>query len=182
MLGKEGRGILEVFDVYDGVDLVTGSFGKAIGTFGGFIAARNKIIDEFRYKTPMYFYSTALPPLIAAATLISLQYTKEHPELREKITIYAKKLYSALNTLKFRLTDSTTPLVSVVFPSSADTFRAAKMLFERGVYGVPFIPPSVPKRSPRIRLTINAALKEEDIDAVIEAFTEIAKAEPRWLI
>ena len=56
------------------------------------------------------------------------------------------------------------------------------MLFERGVYGVPFIPPSVPKRSPRIRLTINAALKEEDIDAVIEAFTEIAKAEPRWLI
>lgn len=181
VLGKEGRGILEVFDAFKGADLITGSFGKAIGTFGGFLAGNKVTIDYFRYRSPMYFYSTALPPHIAAATIVSLKYVKEHPELREKIKKYAKRLYKKLKSFRFCLTDSATPLVSVLFKTSEDTFLATKMLFEKGIYVVPFVPPSVPKKSSRIRLTLNANLKEKDIDFVINAFDEIRKEKPQWL-
>lgn len=180
VLGNEGRGILEVFDVFKDVDLITGSFGKAVGTFGGYLTSNKQLIDSFRYRSPMYFYSTALPPSIAAATIVSLKYIKEHLDLRDKINKYAKRLYKALKSMGFHLTDSTTPLVSVIFKSAEDTFLATKMLYEKGIYVVPFISPSVPKRSPRIRLTLNANLQEEDIDCVIQAFDDIRKEKPEW--
>ncbi len=181
VLGNEGRGVLEVFDVFKDVDLITGSFGKAIGTFGGFLAGNKQLIDGFRYRTPMYLYSTALPPSIAAATIASLEYTKKHSELREKINKYAKKLFGALKLMKFRLTNSTTPLVSITFKTAEDTFLATKMLFEKGIYVVPFVPPSVPKKASRIRLTLNANLREEDVDYVIQVFEHIRKVKPEWL-
>lgn len=181
VLGQEGRGVLEVFNAFKGVDLITGSLGKAIGTFGGFLAGNEAIIDYFRYTSPMYFYSTALPPHIAAASIVSLGYIQKHPELRQHIQKLARKLHQSLGEMGFNLTNSTTPLVSVVFESSEDTFLATKMLAERGVYVVPFVPPSVPKNSPRIRMTLNANLKEEDIDLVIKAFNDIRKEKPQWV-
>ncbi len=181
VLGREGRGILELTDTYQDVDLMTGSFGKAVGTFGGFIAGKADIIDGFRYKAPMYFYSTALPPVMAGATIASLRYVEDHPRLREKIMRLARKLYEALDQMRFNLTGSTTPLVSVVFKTSENTFLAAKMLSERGIYGVPFIPPSVAKNTARIRLTVNALLEDEDIDKTISAFEEIKQEKPEWL-
>lgn len=181
VLGKEGKGIVEVFDAFQDVDLITGSLGKAIGTFGGFLAGNETVIDYFRYRSPMYFYSTALPPHIAAATIVSLRYIKDYSEARKEINKLAKKLYDGLATMGFNLTQSTTPLVSVVFNSSEDTFLATKMLFEKGIYVVPFVPPSVPKKSSRIRLSINANLKEKDIDFVIKAFDEIRREKPEWV-
>ena len=83
--------------------------------------------------------------------------------------------------MKFHLTNSTTPLVSVIFKRAEDAFLATKMLYERRIYVVPFISPSVPKRSPRIRLTLNANLQEEDIDCVIQVFDDIRKEKPEWL-
>jgi len=181
VLGKYGRGILEVFDAFDDIDLITGSFGKAIGTFGSFLAGNRIIIDYFRYRSSMYFYSAALPPHIAAASIVSLKYVKEHPETREKINKFARKLYKELKLRGFHLTNSTTPLISVLFKSSEDTFLATKMLFEKGIYVVPFISPSVPKRSPKIRMTLSANLKEADIDFVVKAFDEIRKEKPEWV-
>ncbi|GAI47460.1 unnamed protein product, partial [marine sediment metagenome] len=130
------------------------------------------------YRNPMYFHSTALPPSIAAATIASLKYVKEHPELRDKINKYARKLYQALKNMNFNLTNSTTPLVSIVFETAEDTFLATKMLYEKGIYVVPFIPPSVPKNASKIILTLNANLQEDDIDYVIKAFDEIRKERP----
>ena len=181
VLGREGRGILELTDTYYDVDLVTGSFGKAIGTFGGFVAGKAAVIDGFRYKAPMYFYSTALPPVIAGATRAALRYVTQHPELREKIQAFARRLYTALDAMRFRLTPSTTPLVSVIFQTSENTFLATKMLSEHGIYVVPFIPPSVAKNTARVRLTLNALLDEEALDQTIAAFDDIRKAKPEWL-
>ncbi|MBL7131474.1 MAG: pyridoxal phosphate-dependent aminotransferase family protein [Candidatus Omnitrophica bacterium] len=181
VLGKEGRGIAEVSETFKDIDLITGSFGKAVGTFGGFITGNRELIDAFRYGTPMYLYSTALPPSIAAATIVSLRYIKDHPELREKIGQLATRLLNALKSMNFSITKSSTPVVSVIFRSSEDTFLATKMLFEKGVYAVPFIPPSVPRDTARIRLTLNATLKEEDVDFTIKVFDEIRKEKPEWV-
>jgi len=173
VLGREGRGILEKYDAYNDVDLITGSLGKALGLFGGFLAGREKLIDYFRYNSSMYFYSTALPPYIAAAGMRAIDFVKTHNDLRIKIWGYKDKLFNALKNMGYRLTKSETPLFSILFTDSYQTIKMAKFLFERQIYVVPFIPPSVPKDSPRIRLLPAAYLKNEDIDRVIEVFGKL---------
>lgn len=175
VLGKEGRGILEKFNAYDSVDLISGSLGKALGVFGGFLAGKAKIIDYFKYNSPMYFYSTALPPYIAAAAMAAIDFAKSHDDIRIKIFKYKERLFGALKAMGYRLTPSETPLFSILFSDSYQTLRFNKLLFEKLIYTVPFIPPSVPKDSPRIRLLASAYLKDKDIDKVIAVFKLLKK-------
>jgi len=172
VLGKEGRGVMEKYNIFD-IDLISGSLGKAIGCFGGFLTGREKIIDFFRYRLPSYIYSTALPPSVAAGSLCSIELIPGLTDRREKIERYKDKLYKSLNNMGYHLTPATSPLFSVIFENTGKTLEVTKALFERGVYGTPFLPPSVPKESPRIRLIPTANLQEEDIDEVIKVFQEI---------
>jgi glycine C-acetyltransferase len=173
VLGKEGRGIIEKFNAYNDVDLITGSLGKALGGFGGFLAGKQKIIDYFKYSCPMYFYSTALPPYIAASAIVAIEFVKTHNNLRVKIFNYKDKIFTALKKMGYRLTNSTTPLFSILFNNSYETLKFAKLLFQKHIYVVPFIPPSVPQESPRIRLLASAYLRDEDINKVIKIFDEL---------
>lgn len=173
VLGDEGRGILEKFNAYQDIDLLTGSLGKALGVFGGFLAGKQRLIDYFKYNSPMYFYSTALPPYIAAATIASIDFVKAHNDIREKIYKYKDRLYAALKEMGYRLTDSTTPLFSILFNDSYETIKFTQLLFKKRVYVVAFIPPSVPKESPRIRLLASAYLNNKDIDKVIAVFKDL---------
>jgi len=175
VLGSEGRGILEKFNCYNEIDLITGSLGKALGLFGGFMAGKEKIIDYFRYNSPMYFYSTALPAHIAAAGMASIDFVKSRNDLRRKIFGYKEKLFNRLKEIGYNLTPSQTPLFSILFNDVNQTLKMAKLLFKELIYVVPFLPPSVPKDSPRIRLLTSAYLKEEDISQVIKVFQELRK-------
>lgn len=172
VLGKEGRGVMEKYDIFD-VDLISGSLGKAIGCFGGFLAGSEKIIDFFRYRLSSYIYSTALPPSVAAGCICSLDLIPRLSDRREKIEKYKERLYESLSDMGYNLTPATSPLFSVIFENTSKTLKVTKALFERGVYGTPFLPPSVPKEAPRIRLIPNANLKEEDIEEVIAVFEGI---------
>ncbi len=172
VLGRKGRGVMELYEAYDDIDLVTGSYGKALGCVGGFIAARYRITDYFRYRNPMYLYSTALAPAMSAAALAAIDFSMNHPELRERIWAYKDRLMTALKDMGYNITPSSAPLFSVLFTSTAETFKASRILFEKGVYGTPFVHPSVPRKTPRIRLIPHAGLTDEDIDEVIEIFQE----------
>jgi len=178
ILGDTGRGVVELYDAFKEIDLITISLGKAIGTFGGALAGREQIVDFFRYSSSMYFYSTALPPAIAGATIEALKYIDQAQEERDKIKRYANKMYGALKEMGYTLTESESPLFSVLSKTSEETFALTKQLYERGVYAVPFIPPSVPRDAPRIRLTFNAYLSESDIDQAIPVFKEISEECP----
>lgn len=178
ILGETGRGVVELYDAFKEIDLITVSLGKAIGTFGGALAGKEQIVDFFRYSSSMYFYSTALPPGIAGATIESLKYIDQAQEERDKIKKHANKMYAALKAMGYTLSESESPLFSVISETSQETFELTKQLFERGVYAVPFIPPSVPKNSPRIRLTFNAYLSDNDIDQAISVFKEIKEECP----
>ena len=178
ILGDTGRGVVELYDAFKEIDLITFSLGKAIGTFGGALAGRGQIVDFFRYSSSMYFYSTALPPGIAGATIKALKYIDQAQEERGRIKKYANKMYEALKEMGYTLSESEHPLFSVISKTSQETFKLTKQLFERGVYVVPFIPPSVPKNSPRIRLTFNAYLAESDVNQAISVFKEIKEECP----
>lgn len=178
ILGDTGRGVVELYDAFKEIDLITVSLGKAIGTFGGALAGRERIVDFFRYSSSMYFYSTALPPGIAGATIEALKHIDQAQEERGRIKRYANKMYAALKEMGYTLSESDSPLFSVISKTSQETFELTKQLFERGVYAVPFIPPSVPKDSPRIRLTFNAYLSDNHIDQAISVFKEIKEECP----
>jgi 7-keto-8-aminopelargonate synthetase-like enzyme len=178
ILGDTGRGVVELYDAYDEIDLITISLGKAIGTFGGALLGRAQVVDFFRYSSSTYFYSTALPPAIAGATIEALKHIDQAGEERARIKRYAKKMYGALKEMGYSLTESTSPLFSIVSTSSLQIFALAKEMYERGVYGVPFIPPSVPRDAPRIRLTFNAYLSDSDIEQAIAVFKEISEECP----
>ncbi|MBM3248763.1 MAG: aminotransferase class I/II-fold pyridoxal phosphate-dependent enzyme [Candidatus Omnitrophica bacterium] len=175
VLGKEGRGILEKFNAYNKVDLITGSLGKAIGLSGGFISGKENIIDYFKYNCPMYFYSTALPAHIAAAAIAAIDFVQKHNDLRIKIFKYKDKLFGALKNMGYHLSASETPLFSILFGNSQQTLEFSKLLFEKQIYTVAFIPPSVPEDSPRIRILTSAYLSDKDIDKAISVFESLKK-------
>ncbi len=173
VLGETGRGVIEQCQVFDRVDLITGSYGKAFGAFGGFISGKKQILDYFRYDSSMLIYSTALPPAVTAAALASLEIVDKHPELIKRTWQYANQLRKGLLEMGYKLTNSKAPLVSVLFKSTPQTVMATKILFSKGVMGTPFVAPSVPAKYPRIRLIPGANLKEEHIEKALVAFKEL---------
>jgi len=173
VLGNKGKGIIEREDSIGEVDLITGSLGKAIGCFGGFIATSSEITDILRYRMGSLIYSTALPPAICSASLKSLEIIERAQDRRKKIGENKEKLYHALNELGYTLTPSSTPLFSVITGTNYRTAELARDLNENGVYGTPFMIPSVPEGRALIRLIPHANLTEDDLTETMGAFKRI---------
>jgi len=173
ILGDDSQGISGVFPPDNSIDLISGSLGKALGVFGGFLSGTAKVIDHLRYSCPMYFYSTSLPAHIAAAAISAINIIRSNPKLRKKIFSYKEKLYTSLKNMGYRLTESQTPLFAILFKDELQTLKMAKLLSEENIYAVPFIAPSVPKESPRIRLLASACLEDKDIEKVIQVFKKL---------
>ncbi len=173
VLGNKGRGIIEQEDSIGEVDLITGSLGKAVGCFGGFIATSSEITDILRYRMGSLIYSTALPPVICAASLKSLEIVERAQKSREKIGENKKRLFQLLSELGYNLTPSSTPLFSVITGTNYATATLARDLNENKVYGTPFMIPSVPEGRALIRFIPHANLTEEDLVETIGAFKRI---------
>lgn len=172
-LGDNVKGTTEYFDVLGEVDLITGSLGKAIGCFGGFIATNSEISDVLKYKMGSLIYSTALPPTISAAALRAIDLVEESNDKRKQIIKNKNKLFDALIKQGYNLTPSKTPLFSVVKETNYEATRLSKSLYENGIYGTPFLTPSVPKGRALIRIIPNANLTEEDLNETIKIFEKI---------
>lgn len=173
VLGSKGKGTTEYFDCLGKVDLITGSLGKAVGCFGGFIATNSEVADVLRYKNGSLIYSTALPPYISAASLKSLEIIERSNKRRKQIMSNKQKLYDALNKQGYILTPSSTPLFSVITGTNYETAKLSRKLYENGVYGTAFLVPSVPEGRALIRLIPNANLTEDDLNKTISAFGKI---------
>jgi len=170
VLGNKGRGLIEHFDSLGEVDLITGSLGKAIGCFGGFVATSSEVADIFRYKMGSLIYSTALPPAISAASLRAIDMVEEGHNKREQIMRNKNKLFDALSKQGYTLTPSLTPLFSVIAGTNYEAARLSRSLYENGVYGTPFLIPSVPEGRALIRLIPHANLTEEDLNKTTQVF------------
>jgi len=173
VLGDKGRGVIEHFDSLGEVDLITGSLGKAIGCFGGFIATSSEVADIFRYKMGSLIYSTALPPAISAASLRAIDMVIEGHNKREQIMKNKNKLFDALSKQGYTLTPSQTPLFSVIAGTNYEAARFSRSLHENGIYGTPFLIPSVPEGRALIRLIPHANLTEEDLYKTAQVFERI---------
>ena len=173
-MGAHGRGTAEYCGVMGRVDIVTGTFGKALGgASGGYTAARQPIVDLLRQRSRPYLFSNTVAPAICAATIKTIDLLEESTALRDKVHENANYFRAEMEKLGFDLLPGEHPIVPVMLydPRTAQEF-AARML-EKGVYVVGFCYPVVPKGKDRIRTQISAGHTKEDLDFAVRCFREV---------
>ena len=176
-MGEHGRGTAEFCGCMGLVDIVTGTFGKALGgASGGYTAARQPIVDLLRQKSRPYLFSNTLAPAICAATIKTLDLLEQSTALRDKVHENARYFRSEMEKLGFDLLPGEHPIVPVMLYDPKTAHEFARRMLQKGVYVVAFCYPVVPKGKDRIRTQISAGPTREDLDFAVKCFAEV-KAE-----
>ena len=175
-MGEHGRGTPEFCGVMGRIDIVTGTFGKALGgASGGYTASRQEIVDLLRQRSRPYLFSNTVAPAICAATIETINLLEASTELRDRVHANARYFRAGMEKLGFDLLPGEHPIVPVMLydPKLAQEF--ARRMLEKGVYVVGFCYPVVPKGRDRIRTQISAGHTKEDLDFAIRCFGEVKK-------
>ncbi|MBR4990324.1 MAG: aminotransferase class I/II-fold pyridoxal phosphate-dependent enzyme, partial [Oscillospiraceae bacterium] len=176
-MGEHGKGTPEFHHVMDRIDILTGTFGKALGgASGGYTAARQPIVDLLRQRSRPYLFSNTVAPAICAATIRTIELLEESTALRDKVHENARYFRSEMEKLGFDLLPGEHPIVPVMLYDPKVAHEFARRMLDKGVYVVAFCYPVVPKGKDRIRTQISAGHTKEDIDFAVKAFGEV-KAE-----
>jgi glycine C-acetyltransferase len=176
-VGEHGRGTPESCGVEGRVDITTGTFGKALGgASGGYVAARQEIVDLLRQRARPYLFSNTLAPAIVAGTIEALRLVTGSGELRQRLVANAALFRSLMTDAGFDLLPGSHPIVPVMFGDAALTARIAVALQESGVYVTAFSYPVVPKGRARIRVQLSAAHTEGEVRRCVAAFADARDA------
>ena len=173
-MGQAGRGTHEACGVMGRVDIITSTFGKALGgASGGFTAARQPIVDLLRQRSRPYLFSNSLAPTICAATLKALDLLESSTELRDRVHENAGYFRSKMDELGFELLPGEHPIVPVMLYDAHVAQEMATRMLAHGVYVIAFSYPVVPQEKARIRTQISAAHSHEDLDRAVGAFKAV---------
>jgi 8-amino-7-oxononanoate synthase len=174
VLGATGRGSVEAAGLgADDVPVVMGTLGKALGTFGAFVAGNDDLIETLLQRARTYVYTTALPPAVAAATRAALRVMQDEPWRREKVLGHVARFRAGASSLGLRLLGSATPIQPVVLGSEAAAVAASEALRARGFWIPAIRPPTVPAGSSRLRITFSAAHEAADVERLLEALASL---------
>lgn len=175
-VGEKGRGSIEYRNVMDRVDIVTGTFGKALGgASGGFTAARREIVDMLRQRSRPYLFSNTLAPSIAGASIKVLDLLTASTELRDKLEDNTKFFREAMTKAGFDIIPGVHPIVPVMLYDAPLSQKFANKLLDEGIYVIGFFYPVVPKGQARIRVQLSAGHDREHIEKAVAAFTKVGK-------
>ncbi|MCS7085114.1 MAG: glycine C-acetyltransferase [Bacteroidia bacterium] len=173
-LGKTGRGTIEYRNVIGRVDIVTGTYGKALGgALGGFTAARKEIVEILRQRSRPYLFSNSLPPAVVGATLEVFKILEQSTELRDKLERNTQYFRRRMTDEGFDVKPGEHPIVPVMLYDAPLAQRFADALLDEGVYAVGFFYPVVPKGQARIRLQMSAAHEIEHLERAVQAFVRV---------
>jgi glycine C-acetyltransferase len=170
-LGEGGRGTPELAGVMDRVDILTGTFGKALGGgSGGYVSAHAEIVALLRQRSRPYLFSNSVAPPMIAGALAALDVLQNDPAPREVLRRNAELFRRRMTEEGFDLLPGKHPIIPVMFGDAALAARIADAMLEEGVYVVAFSYPVVPVGKARIRVQLSAAHSAEDIEACVRAF------------
>jgi glycine C-acetyltransferase len=170
-IGPRGRGTHELRGVADRIDILTGTFGKALGgASGGYVAARREIVGWLRQRSRPYLFSNSIPPPVAAATLKVLELLEGSEELRDRVHSNARYFRERMQGLGFDLLPGEHPIVPVMLGEAPRAVELAERMQGDGVYVVAFSFPVVPHGKARIRTQMSAAHSVAQLDRVVSAF------------
>ncbi len=170
VLGASGRGATEHFHVEEAIDVVMGTLGKALGIAGAFIAGSRTVIEYLTSRARSFVFTTASPPMLAAATLAALRIAAAEPWRRERVRANARRLRGALKSLGWSCGgEPDVPIVPVVVGEAAEAMRLAQLLAHRGFVVGAIRPPTVPPGTARLRLSLSADHTTEQVDGLANA-------------
>jgi glycine C-acetyltransferase len=181
-MGKTGRGTPEHCGVLGRVDIITTTFGKALGgASGGAIAARREIVDLLRQRSRPYLFSNTLAPVVAGATIRALELLSETTALRDRLEASTRTFRERITAAGFEIRPGVHPIVPILFtrfaPDDAPLAqRFARALLDEGVYVKGFFFPVVPRGQSRIRVQISAAHEPDHIERAVAAFTKVGRS------
>jgi glycine C-acetyltransferase len=176
VIGKRGRGTPEYRNVQGRLDIITGTFGKALGgASGGFTSGRKEIIEMLRQRSRPYLFSNTLAPAIVSASLKALDLLMSSTELTERLQKNTRYFREKIKQTGLNVLDGVHPITPIMLGDAALAQKMAQRLLEEGIYVIGFSYPVVPKGQARIRVQISAAHTREDLDFAVEKFSAVGR-------
>ncbi|MFO0581493.1 MAG: 8-amino-7-oxononanoate synthase [Anaeromyxobacter sp.] len=173
VLGPTGAGLAEALGVAGRVDVRMGTLGKALGAFGAYVGGERRLVDWLVNRARPFVFTTALPPAACGAALEALRIVREEPARRERVNALAARAKAGLARLGFVLDGVVAPILPVVLGTEARAVAASRALRERGFFVRAIRPPTVPRGTSRLRVTLTAAHDEGQVDAFLGALAEV---------
>ena len=176
-VGENGKGTPEHFGVEGKIDILTGTLGKALGgASGGFVCAKENVVQLLKQRSRPYLFSNALSPSIVKATLQALEIVENEPDRRVRIKENTLYFHEKMNELGFTLKGESHPITPIMLGEAEIAQKMSAALLEKGLYAVGFFYPVVPKGQARIRLQLTSEHTKNQLDKAIEIFEEVGKS------
>lgn len=176
VLGENGGGVTEYFGLSaNDVPVLMGTLGKAFGSFGAFVAGSETLIETLINRSRTYIYTTALPAAVAGASLAALRIIEGEPERRAHLNALVARFRDGAASIGLQLMPSMTPIQPIVVGDAVTAMKYSDALYERGVLVTAIRPPTVPKGTARLRVTLSALHTLADIDRLLEALAGVVK-------
>jgi glycine C-acetyltransferase len=175
-MGKTGRGSHEHFGVMDRVDVITTTFGKALGgASGGCVSGRRELVELCRQKARPYLFSNSLSPVIVSATIRVIDLLSTTTERRDKLEANTRRFREGIKDAGLNIRKGVTPIVPVMLYNARLANDMARDMYSEGIYVIGFSYPVVPEGEARIRVQLSAGHEPEHIDRCIEAFRKVGE-------
>ncbi len=176
VLGKNGRGTANYFDLEDETDIIMATFSKSFASLGGFIAADAYVIDYLKHFARSLIFSASITPASTAAVLASLDIMENEPELIEKLWANTDRMRKGVKDMGYNTGTSCTPIIPLIIGDNDKVLKMRRMLFDKGLFVNPVVSPAVPPNQTLVRLSLMATHTFEQIDYALEKLYEIGKA------
>jgi 8-amino-7-oxononanoate synthase len=168
VLGENGAGTASYLGVNEEIDVQMGTLSKAIPSVGGYVAGKKEIIDYLKNVSKSFIFSTALPPSAIAVSLEAIEMIQKDKERRERLKNLATWFKNELQSMGFSMTNTITPIIPVIIGDVEKTVKLSESLLEEGIYIPGIRPPTVPKGTSRLRISIMATHTYEDLEYVLK--------------
>jgi glycine C-acetyltransferase len=182
VVGDYGRGVIEIYNAYDQIDIITGTFSKALGNIGGYVIASPEIISYLKYQSKQHLFSTTATPAIMGI-IKAIELVDEEPEWRVKLWNNINYLKCGLIAAGFDVGTTSSAIIPVKVGEILKTLEAGRLLLKAGIYTNPIMYPAVSKKNARIRMNVMATHSKDQLDKVLAAFhkiDEILKISKKW--
>jgi len=176
-IGNTGRGSIEYHGVVDNVDIITSTFGKALGgASGGFTSSSKNIIDMLRQRSRPYLFSNSLAPSIVSASIAAITLIENDKSLLDDVKNNTTYFRKNIVSIGYNIKDGDHPIVPIMLGDAKLAQKLSKLMLQKGIYVIGFSFPVVPKNEARIRVQISAGHSKNQIDQAIDAFKECGKS------
>ena len=175
VLGRNGRGSVDHFDLNGRVQVQVGTLSKAIGVLGGYVASPRSLRTVMEHRARPFLFSTSHPPAVAAACLAAIDVLETEPELIENLWDNARHFKAGLERIGFDTGASETPITPVIVGAGALAHRFSDRLFEEGVFAMGIGFPTVPEEKSRVRTIVTAEHSREDLDTCLQIFERVGQ-------